>query len=245
MINRKSVKKDIFSTLKESIKEDFNIIPKSSEIKKKLHESSFPFSFEVPFVLEDDISEIMNMFNSNMVSNPEMRDSFSLSFKPNSNTLIVNSKTQEINDILIGLVNDYQIYGNPVQTGSVPLGAQEPKEEEGISAEISDIMDKSPVLCPVCTSIETVVMGENIYRCRECTHLFETKKYDEDKLIDPDKVDPDEKTDKILRKKEEKLDEEGAVGPSTSGVGTTGTTTADMAEIPTAFSKKQKREMKT
>ena len=244
MTTKKEIKRDIFDTLKESVADSFNVIPRSSDIKKKLFESDFPLAFEVPFVLEDDIQEILKTVNQQATVNPILRDSFTMSYKDNSNTLVVKSKTQEVNDALIGLINDFQIYGNPQQTGATPLGAQEVEEKTGLAADISEIMDNSPALCPVCNSMETVAMGESIYRCRACSHLFEAKQYEEDKLIDPDSIDPDEKADVVLRKKEEEnLNEEGMAGGLATG-GDGGTTTADMAEIPTQFTKVTKRKMK-
>ena len=36
MTTKKEIKRDIFDTLKESVADSFNVIPRSSDIKKKL-----------------------------------------------------------------------------------------------------------------------------------------------------------------------------------------------------------------
>lgn len=253
-MNKKLLLNDIKSTLMKDIKESFAVIPKSNDIKRLLKESEFPFSFEVPFVLEEDLVDIVSAIRNESMNMPDLVNGYMLSFKDNSNTLIVRSKSKNVNDVLINIINTVQIYGTANQLSTVPLGAQETENDEslyddGLAGDISSIIANSSTLCPTCSSVNTSMMGESIHFCRDCSSLFEsilndvaTKK--EDRLIDPEKAEDEIDGDVLLRKTDKTLEKEQQINEEGEGAGgdSVGMTTGDVAtyETPTKFSKKQK-----
>ncbi len=254
-MNKKALLRDIKSTLMKDIKESFAVIPKSNEIKRLLRESEFDFSFEVPFVLEDDLEDIVAEIRRSVDYDTSLKNGYMLSFKDNSNTLVVRSRNQLINDTLINIINNVQIYGAANQLSTAPLGAQPTEEIEttefgvGLGRDIAATLVTASAFCPTCSSINTSMMGESIHFCRDCSTLFESADVREDKLIDPDKVEDEIEGDVLLRKtdktleKEQQINEEGEGGGDSVGM-TTGDVATYDSPLPTKFSDKQKKMFK-
>jgi len=192
-MNKTIIKRDIYKTLKKDIIESFNVVSKGSEIRKQLKEQEYPFAFEVPFVLRDDLESIIEELNKPGYGiDPS---NYILQFKDGSNTLIIRSKDQITNDTLMTVINNVQIYG----TAENPLGPQvitdndeeqnsEPAEEiNPLKKDIQSAITGGGI-CPVCGEMNTKLVNENIGQCPICYSIWEAKVCKEDMLIEPKKV---------------------------------------------------------
>lgn len=199
-MNKTIIKRDIYKTLKKDIIESFNVVSKGSEIRKQLKEQEYPFAFEVPFVLQDDLDAIVAELSK--AGNGINPSNYILQFKDNSNTLVIRSVDQVTNDTLTMIINNVQIYG-PVES---PLGPQSVEDDisepvEEIDPLVTDIQTAigGAGICPICGEMNTTMMGESIGRCPTCNGIWESKVCKEDMLIDPEEnkgiegEDPEEK----------------------------------------------------
>jgi len=235
-MNTKQIKKDIGLTLLKSIKESFQVIPKGSEIKRLLKEEEFPFSFEVPFVLKDDLESIVTEINKIV----GIENKYLFSFKENTNTLTVRSADQATNDSLSAVINNLQIYGT-TGNNQFPLGVQDSEETDNEVEEAVAEVIATGTICPTCGEAETRLMGESIRFCPFCTTLFESRVCKEDMLIEPK---TDKMKAKIVGNDPEEQQPEDAPLKAIVEEGDIGVSTANVAEIPSQFSTKQKSNMK-